>query len=796
MAGRQPGDVPLRVVRTDADLADLAAGLRSSSARAIDTETVFRDAPIEVVGAGPLRVVSAATRAPDGADTAWVVDVNAVDRIGLARALSGVTADAWNANFDARVIERDLLEPVNAAGHEVEPPRWWDAQLADALLHQGVSGFSYYHGLAWAAEWYLGVAADGKGTTQLSYRATGELTDDQLAYAAADAVETLWVADHIRSELRKSGLDRVCELEQRARPFLDHMERAGLPFDWAGWEAELSSIADQRDAVLGRIAELTGGGQGTLFSEHLEPSWNPGSEPQTKAALNQYASERVRAWALRTHGRERLLIDADPLPAGVLSAIGGDVCEALLEYRDLTKTLSTYGESFGEHLRDDGRVHPEYLQVVGTNTGRLASRNPNAQNLTPKMKRHIRPSDPDRVFVYADLSQAELRFVAQVSGDEHLRQAFVDGVDVHVATAERMFRVDMTALARSDRPRYDELRGKAKRINFGIVYGQRGRGLARSLTASGVETSDVEGRELLDAYLEAYPGVSKWVEDRDRFIDQLSHSELDIDWRLTLDLHSWWSPTHALRRELRDEWRRWPTVEEVHDAGDGERSVPEVAWVMSFHAPVALRTDGSMFGFASHTPAGRRQQFTMHTDGLLAAAAATVMRSDKPGPTEVRRIVTTSGGVSLANLDEATRGPGLTRLLEDRALRRAIVDQVHATMGSEALGLLLDGALRQRVARMANAYRNAPIQGGVADVMLDAYGLLHERLARHPGAKGIQTVHDSIVVECPRHGAKLVARTVKDSMEDAMTRWCPDIPAEADTDIRESLSEADVVEVF
>ncbi|MDH3498713.1 MAG: DNA polymerase [Acidimicrobiia bacterium] len=794
VAERQPSDVPCRIVHDDATLGALAAALRASSARAIDTETVYTDQPLEVAGPGALRVVSVATRDHSGADTAWVIDVNVIDRHRLACVLSGVAADAWNATFDARVIERDLIVPARLARHRVEPPSWWDAQLADALLHQGVSGFGYFHGLAWAAEWYLGIHADGKGTTQLSYRAEGRLTEDQIRYAAADAVETLWVSAVIRRQLEDAGLTVVCDLEQRARPLLDHMERAGLPFDSAGWEAELAEMANRREAILGHLAEMTGGGQGSLFSKHLEPSWNPGSEAQTKAMLNLHAPDRVAAWARRVHGEERGLVDSDPLPADVLVDIGGELCEQLLAYRDLTKLLTTYGESFREHVREDGRIHPEYLQVVGTNTGRLASRNPNAQNLAPRMKRHVRPASDDRMFVHADLSQAELRFVAQVSGDANLRQAFVDGVDVHVATAERMFQVDMGSLRTTDPVRYEELRSKSKRINFGIVYGQRGSGLARSLTHSGVETSESEGRKLLDAYLAAYPGVARWVDERDQFISELSDSAPEMDWPLTLQLHEWWPELRRVSRDFREMHRRWPTVEEVHEAliGTSGLTIAEAAWTLSFNAPIALKAGGNPFGFASHTLAGRRQQFTMHTEGLLASAAAIVMRSPKPGPAEVRRLVTTQGGVTLESLSSVVRGAGLEKLLEDRPLRRAIVEQVTETMGPDATSVLLDGALCERISRMANAYRNAPIQGGVADVMLDAYGMLHERLVDRDGAAPVQTVHDSVVIECDREHAADVATTVKAVLEEAMQRWCPDVPAVADTDVRRSLSEADV----
>ena len=790
-ADRSPGDVPVTVV-TDAQVSEFARHLRASVATAIDTETVYEPRMSED-GPGELRVVSAATRGMDGTERAWVVDVTNIGTVALAQALSGVTADAWNADFDARVLDRDVFSVAIELGVDVTPVRWWDAQLADALIHQGLSGFGFYHGLAWAAEWYLGVHAQGKGTTQLSYTSAKPLTDDQIAYAAADAVETLWVADAIRRRITAEGLERVCQLEQRARPFLDHMERAGLPFDWDGWQERLTKMAQQLEAVMGQLAERTGGGQATLFSEYLEPAWNPGSERQTKEILNEWAAQEVLRWTELTHGEQRQLLPTDSVTATVLAEIGGELCDLLLQHRELTKILSTYGDNIRRHLHPDGRLRPQYLQVVGTNTGRLASRNPNAQNFTPKMKPYIRPSDPDRVFVYSDLSQAELRFVTQVAGDQNLRQAFLDGVDVHVATAERMFGVDMAELRATDAGSFEEFRAKAKRINFGIVYGQRGAGLARSLSSSGVETSSDEGTELLDSYLGAYPEVAAWVRGRDEFIEQLANELPPMDWPLTLLLHELWPVARSIRRTFRDELGRWPTAEEVHERFDGERTLQEVAWTLSFTAPVALTAEGAPFGFASYTLAGRRQQFTIHTEGLLASATSTALRSPKPGPARVRRRISDRLGVRLDKGGELFSEPAAIKLLEDRALRRAVIDEVVATMGDAAAALLFDRSLRERVSRMGNAYRNAPIQGGVADVMLEAYGLLHERLATmHPTASGIQTVHDSVVVECHRGDAVAVAITVKGALEEAMALWCPDVPAVADTDIRNSLSDNDV----
>lgn len=821
---RDPSQIPVTVVSSDG-LGDLVEAFAGSVARAVDTETVYEPRDVGSRGHVPqLRVISAATRGPGGTERAWVVDVAHHDLRELATALHeglrvpDLASDAWNATFDDRVIDTHLMEPAAAAGAPVGSLRWWDAQLADALLHQGLTGFSFFHGLAWAAERYLGLRVEGKATTQLSYSADGQLSDRQVTYAAADAVETLWVSDELRRRLSEASLEEVCRLEQAARPFLDRMERAGLPFDADEWEAELEGLASRRADVLTRLAELTGGGQGDLFGGGLEPNWNPDSEQQARDVLNRFAADQVEAWTAKTDGRARQLAPTDSLGASVLAGIGGELCSALLTYRDLAKTLGTYGHAMREHLWRDGRLHPEYLQVVGTNTGRLASRNPNAQNFTPRLKPYMKPP-PGRVFVYSDLSQAELRFATQLAGDDGLRSAFEQGLDIHTATAERMFGVRLdgpAGLAALDRPRYEEFRTKAKRINFGILYGQRGAGLSRGLTDAGVPTSRGEADALIEAYLDAYPGIAHWVDERDRFIGHFAATSLDADWALTLRLGALWPRTDDARRTLRGQQRRHHSAEEVHEALlaaeraaaiDADRfsggpaislseiDVAEVAWALSFAAPVVVRSDGSPLSFCSRTPAGRRQQFTFSADWVLGEAAAVVGCSAKPRPTEVWRRV-------LARFDLAppsapaggTLRPAVDKVLEQRHLRRAVIDEVGVAMGDADQQFLLRRALHTRVGQMANAYRNAPVQGGVADVMLDAYGRLGEVLARYPAADAVQTVHDSVVIECDEAEAPAIAADVKAALEAAMSHWCPDVPTRADTDIRTSLSETSIVQ--
>jgi ribonuclease D len=201
---RSATEVPCTLVTERAQLAEMTDAVRSADRVAIDTEV-----PIDGPRRGQLRVMSIATRSGTW-EQAFVVDARDLDPTLLAPALSGVTADAWNANFDARVIDAAVWSSADVTADLT----WWDAQLADALIHQGRSGFTWYHGLAWATSHYLGIEAEGKGTTQLSYTASDELSASQIAYAAADALHTLWVADAIRAEIERARLDEICAIEQ------------------------------------------------------------------------------------------------------------------------------------------------------------------------------------------------------------------------------------------------------------------------------------------------------------------------------------------------------------------------------------------------------------------------------------------------------------------------------------------------------------------------------------------------------------------------------------------------------
>lgn len=182
------------------------------------------------------------------------------------------------------------------------------------------------------------------------------------------------------------------------------------------------------------------------------------------------------------------------------------VAGMVLQYRKLTKLKSTYVDALPQMVHPQtGNVHTVFYQDL-TATGRLSSVDPNLQNIPVRDEegRRIRkafvPSRPDWVLFSADYSQIDLRALAHISGDENLIRTFRDGVDIHTRTAAEIFGVEESEVD-------EELRRRAKAVNFGIVYGISGFGLAKN---TGV--SEKEARQYIKAYLHSYPKVEEYME--------------------------------------------------------------------------------------------------------------------------------------------------------------------------------------------------------------------------------------------------------------------------------------------
>lgn len=187
------------------------------------------------------------------------------------------------------------------------------------------------------------------------------------------------------------------------------------------------------------------------------------------------------------------------------------IVDDILVYRELSKLKSTYVDALPVIInRKTGRVHTSYAQAVAV-TGRLASNNPNLQNIPVRTERgrEIRkafvPRDKDHVLISADYSQIELRIVAAISGDPNMVKAFKEGKDIHSATAAKVFGVDEQDVTK-------EMRYKAKSVNFGIIYGQGAFGLADNL---GISRS--EAKEIIENYKKQFVNIQKYMDDTIQF---------------------------------------------------------------------------------------------------------------------------------------------------------------------------------------------------------------------------------------------------------------------------------------
>ncbi len=175
----------------------------------------------------------------------------------------------------------------------------------------------------------------------------------------------------------------------------------------------------------------------------------------------------------------------------------------VLEYRQLAKLRSNYTEQLPGMVDADSRVHTTFNQV-GTSTGRLSSTNPNLQNIPTRTElgREIRAAfiaAPGNVILSADYSQIELRLMAHFSQDPLLLNAYRTGIDIHTLTAAEVFGVDPTTMSK-------EVRGRAKAVNFGIVYGISPFGLAANL---GIDQK--EARTYIETYFDRYKGVQTFI---------------------------------------------------------------------------------------------------------------------------------------------------------------------------------------------------------------------------------------------------------------------------------------------
>ncbi len=386
-----------------------------------------------------------------------------------------------NLKFDLHIMRRYGVEVCGTL---------WDTMLAHYLMDP-----ESRHNMEYMSEVYLhyhpqpiSELIGKKGAGQRSMR---DVDPEIVAqYASEDADVTLQLHHTFRPMLREKGVEKLFEeMEMPLLPVLASMEWEGVRvdpvvlrdlstdlaqqmkekeqevFDFAGLTFNLSSPRQLGDVLFGNL--------------RLDPK-------AKKTPSGQYKTD------------EEVLLGL---------AARHPIVRAVLDYRQAQKLRSTYTEALAHLIHPrTGRVHTSYNQAVAA-TGRLSSNHPNLQNIPIRTEkgREIRKAfvarDANHCLLSADYSQIELRIMASVSGDPHMMQAFADGLDIHAATAARVYGINPSEVD-------EHLRRKAKTVNFGIIYGISAFGLSQRLGIPRQEAAD-----LINQYFAAYPGIKDYMHE-------------------------------------------------------------------------------------------------------------------------------------------------------------------------------------------------------------------------------------------------------------------------------------------
>jgi len=314
------------------------------------------------------------------------------------------------------------------------------------------------------------------------------LTPEQLSYAALDSVAVFKLYRTLRDELSKRNLVPVYKLMRDAQRTIAQMELNGIYFDLQDHEKLMTTWQHMKTEAEKRLLDILG------------PHINPDSGKQISDWLaNNLDRKALRTWPrtktgqLRTDGNSLSRFPEHP------------IVKSLLAYKEATKMLSTFGAGYADHVNPKtGRIHASF-KLGGTSTGRLSCSNPNIQN-PPRDKafRALFSAAPGRKMVVADYGQIELRVAALVSGDKNMIEAYRKAQDLHRKTAAAIAKVSLEQVTKTQRQ-------AAKAVNFGLLYGQGPRGLARYAKAGyGVSMSEKEAEEAREAFFRAYPGLKQW----------------------------------------------------------------------------------------------------------------------------------------------------------------------------------------------------------------------------------------------------------------------------------------------
>ncbi|KAE9632304.1 DNA polymerase I [Parasedimentitalea maritima] len=464
---------------------------------AVDTETTGLDSMVvDLVGISLCVEPGQACYIPlthreAAADDLFGSDELAKDQMPIVQALAmlkpvledpAIMKIGQNMKYDAKIFARQdiAVAPIDDT----------------MLMSYALNGGKHNHGMDTLSERYLDHTPIpikpllGTGKSAITFDKVP--ISDAVPYAAEDADITLRLWQLFKPQLHQEKVTTVYEtLERPLVPVLTKMEMDGIKVDRDTLSRMSNAFAQKMAGLEAEIYELAG------------ETFNVGSPKQLgeilfgKLELPGGKKGKTGAYATGADILEDLATEHD-LPARVL------------DWRQLSKLKSTYTDALQDHINaDTGRVHTSYIQT-GANTGRMASSDPNLQNIPVRSEegRRIREAfipEQGNVLLSLDYSQIELRILAHIAGIDALKQAFADGIDIHAMTASEMFGVPLDEMT-------PDIRRQAKGINFGVIYGISGFGLARNLR---IPRAEAQG--FIDRYFERFPGIRKYMDNTVEF---------------------------------------------------------------------------------------------------------------------------------------------------------------------------------------------------------------------------------------------------------------------------------------
>ena len=388
---------------------------------------------------------------------------------------------AHNLKFDYKILKQ---YNVNIEG------AMFDTMIAHYLLNPDGR-----HGMDYLSEMYLNyipVSIESiigkKGKNQGTFRDADLLT--QTEYAAEDADVTFQLYELFAPQLKKENLeDLFFKVEMPLMEVLAKMELEGVSLDKNWLEKESIDLENDLRNLEKTIFEISG------------EEFNMNSPKQLGEILFEKMQLDPKAKKTKT-GQYATSED-------VLQKLSGkhEIIKHILEYRTYQKLKSTYVDALPLQIdKTDNRVHTNFSQTTAA-TGRLASVNPNLQNIPIRTLRgqQIRGAfvaNPGNKIISADYSQIELRLIAEISNEENMIKAFQDGEDIHASTASKLFKIPLEEVTKTQR-------SQAKTVNFGILYGQGAFALAEQ-----TGLSRTEAKEMIASYYETYPKLKKFMADQ------------------------------------------------------------------------------------------------------------------------------------------------------------------------------------------------------------------------------------------------------------------------------------------